>query len=202
MDKDQFFKALAARTGYAGQEPPPPPRWEAPRELFFGEQERLEVFIRESEALGVSVSLVPHEQAAREAIGKLVASRGYTRVVTAPNAGGSIDRVDHDEFAAAQFGLCRADHAVAETGSIVLETGPHNPRCVSLLPPVAGFLVPRSKIVSRVGEVLTEVSAHRDDLTSCLNFISGPSKTADIEHNLCVGVHGPGEVHVWIIENL
>ncbi|MGD0998984.1 MAG: LUD domain-containing protein [Thermoleophilia bacterium] len=100
----------------------------------------------------------------------------------------------------ASFGLCEADWAVAETGSVVVCSSAEVRRGYSLLPPAVGFFVPRRRILPTVGDVLRELPTDGHALPSCVSFVSGPSSTSDLAAVHVVGVHGPGEVFVWVIE--
>lgn len=92
-------------------------------------------------------------------------------------------------------GVSRAVYALADTGSVVLAAAPDEPRAASLLPHVHVTLVPEDVILAGLEELFAAVG---DDLPSSLAIITGPSRSADIEQKLTVGVHGPGEVHVVI----
>lgn len=93
-----------------------------------------------------------------------------------------------DFCASADAGLTAADAALAETGTIIVTSGPGKSRLVSLLPPVHIALVPTSALTT---DLFTWSSQFNRQLPANLNFISGPSKTADIEQTMAVGVHGP-----------
>lgn len=99
-----------------------------------------------------------------------------------------------DTLAAATIGLTGADYALAQTGSIVLVSGPGRPRLASLLAPIHVAIVRRSTIVDSIATLLASEPRllERGSNVVC---ITGPSRTADIEHTLSRGVHGPGEVH-------
>jgi len=104
-----------------------------------------------------------------------------------------------DELAALSLGLTGADAGLAETGSVVLATGPGRPRMASLLVPVHVAVLRVDRLVDSISTLL----ATRGDLVAAgsnLVAITGPSRTADIEHTLSRGVHGPGEVHVILLE--
>jgi L-lactate dehydrogenase complex protein LldG len=87
------------------------------------------------------------------------------------------------------------DGAIAETGSLVLLSGEGKPRAASLLPPVHLAVVQRKDLRFGMGEFFTERAAEMAG-AACCTFITGPSRTADIELTLTLGVHGPGEVIV------
>jgi L-lactate dehydrogenase complex protein LldG len=88
----------------------------------------------------------------------------------------------------ADVGISGADAALAETGSIVVASGPGRSRMVTLLPPVHVALVSTACLTS---DISTWAAGRSGAMPASLNIISGPSKTADIEQVLAVGVHGP-----------
>jgi L-lactate dehydrogenase complex protein LldG len=88
----------------------------------------------------------------------------------------------------ADVGLTSAEAAFAETGSIVVSSGANTSRMVSLLPPVHIAMVPESKLTA---DIFTWTAARKGSLPANTVFVSGPSKTADIEMTLVKGVHGP-----------
>ncbi|MDR7416704.1 MAG: LUD domain-containing protein [Armatimonadota bacterium] len=97
----------------------------------------------------------------------------------------------------ADAGLTGADWGIAETGSLVLLVGPAQDRLLSLLPPVHIALLPEDRIVADLDALFERLAPC--DLPAALTFITGPSRTADIEQTLTPGVHGPGVVHVVLV---
>lgn len=95
-------------------------------------------------------------------------------------------------------GLTGAQAALADTGSIVVISGPGRGRIASLLPPVHVAVVRTSDIVPSFAHFLASHPSAADE-GSNLVIITGPSRTADIEMTLTRGVHGPREVHVVLI---
>jgi L-lactate dehydrogenase complex protein LldG len=93
-------------------------------------------------------------------------------------------------------GVSEASWGVAETGSVVLAASPEEPRAASLLPWVHVSLLREDRIVPSLEELFAAVGA---DLPSALAIVTGPSRSADVEQTLTVGVHGPGEVHVVLL---
>ena len=108
-----------------------------------------------------------------------------------------------EETAAAGLGITGADYAVAETGSVVLLPRQGLGRLVSLVPPVHLALVRPEEVLETLDDLflLHRLEYHRKggDMGSYLNFITGPSRTADIEQTLVEGVHGPKEVHLVLL---
>ena len=98
---------------------------------------------------------------------------------------------DLREFCArADAGLSGVEAALAETGSLVVHSGVGKSRLATLLPPVHIALVPVARLVSDIF-TWTASRAREAPMPSNLNLISGPSKSADIEFTLTLGVHGP-----------
>jgi len=100
--------------------------------------------------------------------------------------------------ATAQVGISSADYALADTGTLVMLSSQEEARFVSLLPPVHIAILPGERILSGLDELFTRIPRPAD-LSSSMVFITGPSRTGDIELELVRGVHGPGELHVIVV---
>jgi L-lactate dehydrogenase complex protein LldG len=106
-----------------------------------------------------------------------------------------------EEIARAGLGITGCNWAIAETGTIILLSSPESPRLYSLLPEVHLALVPEERIIphlSAAGPLIREALAAEGAGPSCVNLITGPSRSADIGLTLIVGVHGPCEIHAII----
>ena len=87
-----------------------------------------------------------------------------------------------------------AEQALAESGTMVLYSQPAQGRAISLLPEASVFVVAKSTLAPRLTQataLLHQKASRGERIPSCVNFISGPSSTADIELIKVVGVHGP-----------
>lgn len=110
-----------------------------------------------------------------------------------------------EEFLSADAGLTGANILVAETGSVIVVSNEGNARLVSSLPPVHIVITTPEKLVksledaAKILDILPK-SATGQNITSYVSIVSAPSKTADIEKELVVGVHGPKEVYVIIMD--
>ena len=106
--------------------------------------------------------------------------------------------------AEAGMGITGADYAIAETGSVVLLSRPDTSRLVSLVPPVHVAIVFPDQLIETLDDLLVlRRAAYYEggmDMDRYLNLITGPSRTADIEQKLVVGVHGPKEAHLVLVE--
>lgn len=103
-----------------------------------------------------------------------------------------------DFCAMADVGVSGVDAALAETGTVVITSGPGKSRLATLLPPVHIALVGTSQITT---DIFTWTAARGGNLPANLTLISGPSKTGDIEQVLAVGVHGPKRFIVILYED-
>jgi L-lactate dehydrogenase complex protein LldG len=104
--------------------------------------------------------------------------------------------------AQADLGLTGVDLAIAETGTLVLRSGPGRPRSTSLLPPYHVAVLDRTVLVESLEQLGVFLEAWRTESGwgSMINLITGPSRTADIELTLTRGVHGPRELHAIFVE--
>ena len=97
--------------------------------------------------------------------------------------------------AGAAVGVVRAAAAAAQTGTVLLRSDDNQGRAASLLPPACIFVIDAGSVVDTLGHFLRDL----EDLPSQLVAVTGPSRSADIESTLVIGVHGPGEVHAILI---
>lgn len=104
----------------------------------------------------------------------------------------------------ADLGVTGVDYAIAETGTAVILPRRGVSRVTSLLPPVHVALVKPSQTLEGLDDLylLRRLAYLRDgaDAGSYMNFITGPSRTADIEQTLVIGAHGPRETHMVILD--
>ncbi|MDQ2942442.1 MAG: LUD domain-containing protein, partial [Candidatus Dormibacteraeota bacterium] len=110
------------------------------------------------------------------------------------------------KFIDAAVGISGANMAIAETGTIVLITNEGNADLTTTLPPVHIALFGIDKVVATLDDAVAMLrmlprSGTGQIMTSYVNWITGPSRSADIEQSLAIGVHGPREMHCVIIDN-
>lgn len=89
--------------------------------------------------------------------------------------------------------------AIAETGTLMLLSGAATPASVSLLPETHIALVPAARIVATMEDAFALLRTERGALPRAVNFVSGPSRTGDIEQTIVLGAHGPCRVHLIVI---
>ena len=97
-----------------------------------------------------------------------------------------------------RYGLTGAEAGFAESGSIVVRSGPGRPRMASLIPLIHIAFLPADHLFRSPVHWITGPDAEVGDAANVV-YITGPSRTADIEQQLNLGVHGPREVHVILV---
>jgi L-lactate dehydrogenase complex protein LldF len=110
------------------------------------------------------------------------------------------------KFIDATVGISGANIAIAETGTIVLVTNEGNADLTTTLPPVHIAVFGIDKLVATMEDAVAVLrmlprSGTGQQITSYVNWITGPSRSADIEQSLTIGVHGPREMHCVILDN-
>lgn len=97
-----------------------------------------------------------------------------------------------------RVGITPCIAAVAETGSVVLASGPQTPAGLNFLPETHIIMVYESQVVRYVDDVFPQLRQYTS-MPRAINFVTGPSRTADIEQTLEIGAHGPRRMHVLLI---
>jgi L-lactate dehydrogenase complex protein LldG len=218
-DREEFLEFIRHRTGRYKPTHAPDVAWTRKGEPR--EREPIENpparFLEELEALGGHGRRAENLEEAREYVLALTRERGAKLLVRwdveelaelgldgpLEEAGVEVaiwrDLDDFREVAGrADIGLSTAEWAIAETGSLVLTSGPGRGRTVTLLPPTYVAIIPAEKVLSTVTEAIGKY-AEDGELPANVCFHSGPSRSGDIEMVLAIGVHGPGDVHVVLV---
>jgi L-lactate dehydrogenase complex protein LldG len=119
-------------------------------------------------------------------VAEMLAARGVE--IVSPDA-------EPRELAQCELGVTGADAALPETGTLVLRTTPEQSSLVSLLPRVHLAMAHPSALRADLRQVLAEIKNDRHSV-----FVTGSSRTSDIEKTLTLGVHGPKSLYVWVYE--
>jgi L-lactate dehydrogenase complex protein LldG len=178
----------------------------------------LERFADEARELSAEVVCVSTAQEAAEVVAALCRERGWGSALAWPwdligveglaaalaGAGVSVQHEgDPQALEPTPVGITGAEAGIADTGTIVVRSGEGRSRLASLLPPVHVALLDAARIVPEMRayfEALEVRGGAGADVQSTGNlvFISGPSRTADIEQTLTLGVHGPRELIIVV----
>lgn len=109
-----------------------------------------------------------------------------------------IQNASAQELFNCEIGITSAQFGIAETGTLVIESDKEFNRLTSLIPPIHICVLEATKLRNNLGDVLVELEKN---LSKSITFITGQSRTSDIELTLALGVHGPKELFVFIVEN-
>jgi L-lactate dehydrogenase complex protein LldG len=172
----------------------------------------VERFQRAVEAVAGHCMVVRDETEAAERVREIIEQKSTRRiaVTNSPLVQRVVRRVEADaEFLEnvvppalfdCDIGITSAQWAIAETGTLVLESDEERHRLASLVPRVHIAIIEADQIRHTLGEVLEILSKKgRDRLSRTVTFITGPSRTSDIELTLAIGVHGPAELYVIVL---
>lgn len=223
QSQQTFIDHISSRLGRTrNTEPPVHPFRGAPdfwQEWTWDEQERRERFVAHFEEVGGHVVAVQDMEAAgqwitkfatefearqmlRQQLPELEALRLEEQLPEVQIAAwNDTPETDWRAIAAgADIGIVMADGAAAYTGTVMVQSSAEQGRSVSLLPTVCIVLLPKERLHTRLGELLLPLDERgREGLPAGVHFISGPSRSSDIEHELTIGVHGPGIVYTLLI---
>jgi len=177
-------------------------------------EERLAILTDNLGKLRAEVHRVADAEAAKALVAGIARDRGWRKVAwhghprvepLAAGVGCEAHRVDAAAFdknalEACDAGITACEAAVAQTGSILVSSATCGGRALSILPPVHVVVVSLDQIVASLGDALDLVrSRYAGRLPSMLSFITGPSRTGDIERILVLGAHGPKELLVILV---
>ncbi len=229
MDQQVFLQRIADRLGRSRRSGVTTPHWETHPSQHVAvtatREERVEQFMSSLNGLDVEVARVTSPDAVADQILQWIEESGIRSVVYQDDD--RLERLDiprrlaekeeletvkwgtddvsceerNKSLERIEMGITMADLGLAETGSVILFNGGGKGRMTSLLPPVYVAVIQSSQIVPRLTQALEEIESRKDNLPSCINFITGPSRSADIEMDLSLGVHGPGSVYTVVLED-
>lgn len=160
-----------------------------------------------AEKAGATVETVPDDDAARGAVQRLAEGVRASRVVATSEGqrfapAGSLVGGSASAVADADLGVSLARLAVAETGSLLLGSNVTEDRLVAMLTRTHAVVVQADNLVASLDDatpILRQLTAPGDQQLRYVGFITGPSRTADIERVLTIGVQGPRALHVIVI---
>lgn len=173
-----------------------------------GEANLAESFRENLAAVGGSCGIVRSENEAIDEINKIIASRHPKKIAVSDHKfiacnkhlfetdAQILENASARELFDCDLGITGAQFGIAETGTLVLESEREFNRLTSLVPPVHICLLGAANIRRTLGETLGIL---QKDLSRAVTFITGPSRTSDIELTLAIGVHGPAELYVILI---
>lgn len=178
-------------------------------------EERITILTDNLEKLRAAVRRVGDLQAAADLVSSLARERGWQRlayhthplvtplVAGLPCATYSVDapQCDKNALEGCDAGITACEALVSQTGSILVSSGSCGGRGLSILPHVHIVVATLDQIVPTLGDALhLAKDRHAGRMPSMLSFITGPSRTGDIERILVLGAHGPKELIVILVD--
>jgi len=159
----------------------------------------VEQFTTELQALGGRVIRVT-EQTAPARLGEFLRERGIDHVLVDEAGAEYVTGIEtvREPSPTVRAGVTGALCGIAESGSVVLVSGAGQTLTASLLPEIHAVVLKTSQIYASLPQVLNLREVRE---TAAGVIVTGPSRTADIEMTLTIGVHGPGELHVFLIDD-
>lgn len=204
--KESILKKI--RAGLSQATPIPFPHSEGSNSVFQPSQQELEIEFAEqfTQLKGKFIFCVDHKELV-ENLNQLVLQRQWKKIfcredklksLLQENQFSNFSKTDLKDADAAITG-CEA--LVARTGSIVMSAGQPSGRTVSVYAPIHICIAFTSQLVYDIKDALQTVKEKYGTKTpSLITFATGPSRTADIEKTLVVGVHGPREVFLFLVD--
>jgi len=200
--KNNILKKI--RMALAHPTPLPFPKSEGPDSVFQHPKEDLVVeFAEQFTALQGKFVFCVNQQELAEHFNKLCYQNQWTKIYCEEEKWKSIIQPNslYKDIATCEAAITSCEFLIARTGSIVLSSV-HQGRIPSVYAPVHICIAYTSQLVYDVKDGLSALKEkYRQFLPSLITFASGPSRTADIEKTLVVGVHGPKEVYCFVIDD-
>jgi L-lactate dehydrogenase complex protein LldG len=184
------------------------------RATAIDEQERVGLFIAMAEEVQATVTRVSSSAAVPEAIARYLAAENLpANFVMAPDS--RLDEIPWNTWPLLQIRRGRAEAedrvsvtpchaAIAETGTLMLISGAQTPTTLNFLPEAHIVVVRRGQVVATYEDGWDRLRTVETTgaLPRAINFVTGPSRTADIEQHIELGAHGPRRLHIVLIEDV
>jgi L-lactate dehydrogenase complex protein LldG len=205
--KENILKKI--RQALSHSTPLPFPKSEGNESVFQPLQQEIEVEFGEqfTKLQGRFVFCINQQELAFQ-LNSLIKKQDWTKVycvedkLIASFADQLGDRLIKTDLANCDVSITGCEYLVARTGSIVMSAGQQSGRTVSVYAPIHICIAYSNQLVYDVKDALQGIrEKYGNNLPSLVTFATGPSRTADIEKTLVVGVHGPKEVYLFLVES-
>jgi L-lactate dehydrogenase complex protein LldG len=174
--------------------------------------ERVELFVRMAEEVQATVTRATSSETVPEAVARYLAAENLpAELVMAPDPAWTRSREAWPMLrirrgraeAEDKVSLTPCDAAIAETGTLLMVSGPKTPTTLNFLPDTHIVVVREDQVVATYEDSLDRLRATgaSDALPRVINFITGPSRTADIEQHIELGAHGPRRLHIVLVKD-
>jgi L-lactate dehydrogenase complex protein LldG len=169
---------------------------------------RIELFVRQAEAVQTTVQRLDGDAHIPAAVVEYLRAKNLPmRLVMAPDP--ALDRPDWPAMLeirrgraedADPVGLTTAFAGIAETGTLMLLSGPETPTTIAFLPETSIVVLQAGRVLRAYEDGLRLLREERGELPRSINLITGPSRSGDIEQTIQLGAHGPKRLLVLLID--
>ncbi|MCG8355262.1 MAG: lactate utilization protein C [Kiloniellales bacterium] len=190
-----------------------PPRGPEPARARLDHADQVDLFVTQAEEVAATVDRVDELGAVPEALARYLKDQNLpAHVRMAPNPLLAELAWDEQPLLTIETGIAQASDevsltgafaGVAETGTLMLLSGPQGPVTLNFLPDNHVVVLKASQIVGPYEDAWARLRAAQANgtLPRTVNFITGPSRTADIEQTIQLGAHGPRRLHIILVED-
>ena len=204
--KEKILKRI--REALSNPVPLPFPKSEGSTSVFQPQAEELEIlFAEEFTKLVGKFAFCINEADAKDQLQKLIAHKKWKHLYCAEEKisvllqGNDFPEINSSSLAQCDAAITSCHYLVARTGAIVMSSVQQSGRTASAYAPVHICIAYTNQLVFDTRDALKDMkSKYGDNLPSFITFAAGPSRTADIEKTLVIGVHGPKEVYLFLID--
>jgi L-lactate dehydrogenase complex protein LldG len=202
--KEKILKKI--REALSNPVPLPFPKSEGTKSVFQPPREELEIlFAEEFTKLLGKFAFCINETDAKNQIQKLVAAKKWENVYCVENEFMNLFKdvftINKSSLANCDAAITSCNYLIARTGAIVMSSAQQSGRTTSAYAPVHICVAYVDQLVYDTRDALKDLkNKYGNNLPSFITFAAGPSRTADIEKTLVVGVHGPKEVYLFLID--
>ncbi len=203
--KENILKKI--RKALTHSTPLPFPQSEGNSSIFPQPQQELEVEFAEqfTKLLGKFIFCLNQQELAFQ-LNSLIRKQGWKKIYCREEnmlnlIGPQLSEWLTDDLAGCDISITGCEALVARTGTIVMTTAQPSGRTVSVYAPIHICIAYNRQLVYDVKDALQQIkNRYGSNLPSLITFATGPSRTADIEKTLVVGVHGPKEVYCFLVD--
>ncbi len=168
----------------------------------------LSTFKEELEAIGGNVFIEENFEGIKHRLSEIITEKSLGKVFCIDDQvqqafSGVVDFTEtQEDFEAMQAAVTQCECLISRTGTVVVNASHPSGRRLNAFPPIHFIWAKYSQLVSTPHEAMEWLdNKFGNDLPSLVSFITGASRTADIEKTLVMGAHGPKEIYVFIDKN-
>lgn len=218
--RDEIFSTIRRSLGVSGGEKPRaqivadrlsrPPKGVIPERGQVSGEDLLELFTRQAEGALATVAVVDGADAVPGAVAEFLRRHNLpatlrmgddSRLVRLPWSSTTLEMSAGRSLGHDLNAVSHAFAGIGETGTLVMTSGHENPSTLNFLPDNHLVVIDEADLVGDMESAIARVRDHYGpgEMPRTVNFITGPSRSADIEQTLLIGAHGPRRLHILVV---